>query len=221
MVAEVSRAVARQAPLGADLKDWPAARRRRIRPRRSHSATALNFMDAPDFNMLAQQSRPISLTDDSLVPSGAQHHFLRTVGSPGAPRGPSTRASTCCRGYHFHRAASPPLATRAELRECHEPNAGPARGGSAHAPARTRCWRNYFPPAETAGGPSAPQLLGHRRQCAVLPRRVAAHPRAGWPVTHWMGLTIHAGSGCSMSRCTRFVIAGLLLARPKEPRAAG
>ncbi len=93
-------------------------------------------------------------------------------------------------------------------------------GGSAHAPGSYSLLADYFPPARLPRAIGFLQLgfIGGTALGLFLGGQLVSLA-AGWPVGHWMGLTIHGWQWVLMMvGAPGFVIAGLLLLAKEPPR---
>jgi len=120
-------------------------------------ATALNFMDAQIFTMLAQRIKAdFQLTDEQLGFLLGPANIISTCWSGSRWRAwwTSTRASTCSPVASSSSAALPPLAdSRRTSYTVHEPHAG-RRGRLGTPPGSYSMLADYFPP-RNCRGPSA------------------------------------------------------------------
>ena len=93
-------------------------------------------------------------------------------------------------------------------------------GGSAHAPGAYSMLADYFPPARLPRAIGFLQLgfIGGNALGIFLGGQLITSWRA-WPVTHWMGLTIHGWQWVLMMvGAPGLVIAALLLLAKEPPR---
>jgi MFS family permease len=189
-------------------------------------ATALNFMDAQVFGILAQRIKvDLHLTDEQLgfLVGPANIIFYVLVGIPLArlvdiyPRKYVLAAGVTLTGgitalgglaQTFTQLFSSRMLVGA--------------GGSAHAPGAYSMLADYFPPARVPraigilqlgfiGGNSLGLYLG-----GLLISIVAA-----WPVTHWMGLSIHGWQWVLMMVGAPGLLIAVLLLFAREPPRRG
>ena len=202
MVAEVPGAIAPVVDAGLRAQGWPARSAAYYGLFVIILATALNFLDLQIFNMLAQTIKSdFRLTDVQLglLLGLAPIIFYTFVGIPLAylvdifPRkyvlagGIAVIGSITALGglsQNFVQLFLSRMLVGA--------------GASAHAPGSYSMLADYFPPKKLPRAIGYLQLgfisgnAGGVYLGGVLLTLVAA-----WPVTHWMGLTSTAGSGCS------------------------
>src|SRR6266403_758123 len=225
MVAEVSGvAVTRAAHPGADLQTWPARGAAYYGLAVVILATALNFMDAQIFNMLAQHIKAdFRLTDEQLgfLLGPANIIFYVLVGIPLARLVDLyPRKYVLAGGITLIGGITALGGLAQNFVQLFMSRMLVGAGGSAHAPGSYSMLADYFPPAKLPraigflqlgfiGGNTLGIYLG-----GLLISVVAA-----WPVTHWMGLTLHSWQWVLMMvGAPGFVIAGLLLFAQEPPR---
>ena len=159
-------------------------------------ATALNFMDAQIFNMMAQRIKvDFHLTDEQLgfLLGPANIIFYVLVGIPLARLVDLyPRKYVLAAGITFIGGITALGGLAQNFVQLFMSRMLVGAGGSAHAPGSYSMLADYFPPARLPraigflqlgfiGGNALGIYLG-----GMLLTLVAA-----WPVTHWMGLTIH------------------------------
>ena len=95
-------------------------------------------------------------------------------------------------------------------------------GGSAHAPGAYSMLADYFPPAKL------PRAIGFLQlgfiggsALGIFLGGIAPHPRGSWPVSHWMGLTIHGWQWILMMVGAPGILIAVLLLLAKEPARRG
>src|SRR6266403_1174984 len=197
MVAEVSGvAVTRAAHPGADLQTWPARGAAYYGLAVVILATALNFMDAQIFNMLAQHIKAdFRLTDEQLgfLLGPANIIFYVLVGIPLARLVDMyPRKYVLAGGITLIGGITALGGLAQNFVQLFMSRMLIGAGGSAHAPGSYSMLADYFPPARL------PRAIGFL-QLGFISGNVLGFYLGGllltivaaWPVTHWMGLKIH------------------------------
>src|SRR6266513_1319512 len=224
MVAEVPGAIGRVAGVAPRVQGWPARSAAYYGLFVIILATMLNFLDAQVFGMLAQRIKiDLGLTDEQLgfLVGPANVIFYVLVGIPMArlvdiyPRKYVLAGGVTLTGGITALGGLAQNFTQLFLSRMLV-----GAGGSAHAPGAYSMLADYFPPARLPRAIGFLQLgfiggnaLGIYRGGLLL-TLVAA-----WPVTHWMGLTIHGWPWVLMMvGAPGFVIVGLLLFATEPPR---
>src|SRR5271170_7213887 len=225
MAAEVSgAAVTRAEHSGAAVQGWPAPSAGYYGLAVIILATALNFMDAQIFSMLAQHIKAdFHLTDEQLgfLLGPANIIFYVLVGIPLARLVDLyPRKYVLAGGITFIGGITALGGLAQNFVQLFMSRMLVGAGGSAHAPGAYSMLADYFPPARLPraigflqlgfiGGNVLGIYLG-----GVLLTLVAA-----WPVTHWMGLSIHGWQWVLMMVGTPgLLIAGLLMLAKEPPR---
>jgi len=218
-VAPVAEADARSQPQG-----WPARAAAYYGLFVIILATALNFLDATILSMMAQPiKRDFHLTDEQLgfLLGPANVVFYLLVGIPLAylvdifPR-----KYVLAGGITLIGGITALGGLAQNFVQLFMSRMLVGAGSSAHAPGSYSMLADYFPPARLPRAIGLLQLgfisgnvLGFSLG-GVLLTMVAA-----WPVTHWMGLTIHGWQWVLMMvGAPGLVIAGLLLLAQEPPR---
>ncbi len=230
MVAEVPAGVGPVADVDADARSqaqgWPARSAAYYGLFVIILATALNFLDAQIFNMLAQTIKAdFRLTDEQLgfLLGPATILFYVFVGIPLAylvdifPRKYVLAAGITLIGSI---TALGGLAQNFVQLFMSRMLVG--AGASAHAPGSYSMLADYFPPARL------PRAIGFLQLGFISGNALGVYLGgvlltlvAAWPVTHWMALTIHPWQWVLMMvGAPGLAVAGLLLLA-KEPRRRG
>jgi MFS family permease len=187
-------------------------------------ATALNFLDATIFSMMAPPiKRDFHLTDEQLgfLLGPANVVFYVLVGIPLAylvdifPR-----KYVLAGGITLIGGITALGGLAQNFVQLFMSRMLVGAGGSAHAPGSYSMLADYFPPARL------PRAIGFL-QLGFISGNVLGFYLGGllltmvaaWPVTHWMGLTIHGWQWVLMMvGAPGLVIAGLLLLAQEPPR---
>ena len=217
MVAEVPGAIGQGAQPTAQVQGWPARSVAYYGLTVIILATALNFLDAQIFSMMAQHIKgDFHLTDEQLgfLLGPANIVFYVLVGIPLARLVDLyPRKYVLAGGITLIGGITALGGLAQNFVQLFMSRMLIGAGGSAHAPGSYSMLADYFPPARLPraigflqlgfiGGNALGIYLG-----GLLLTLVAA-----WPVSHWMGLTIHAWQWVLMMvGAPGFVIAGLLL----------
>jgi MFS family permease len=226
MVAEVPAGIARVADVGAPAQGWPARSAAYYALFVIILATALNFMDAQIFSMLAQRIKAdFHLSDEQLgfLLGPANIVFYVLVGIPLArlvdvyPRKYVLAAGVTLIGGI---TALGGLAQNFVQLFMSRMLVG--AGGSAHAPGSYSMLADYFPPVRLPRAIGLLQLgfisgnvLGIYLGGALL-TLVAA-----WPVVHWLGLTIYGWQWVLMMVGAPGLGVAFLLLFAREPPRRG
>jgi MFS family permease len=228
MVAEVSgAAAAAQAAhpsAGASAQAWPAPGAAYYGLAVIILATALNFMDAQIFNMLAGHIKAdFHLTDEQLgfLLGPANIIFYVLVGIPLARLVDLyPRKYVLAGGITFIGGITAVGGLAQNFVQLFMSRMLVGAGGSAHAPGSYSMLADYFPPARV------PRAIGFL-QLGFIGGNVLGIYLGGllltlvesWPVARWMGLTIHGWQWVLMMvGAPGFVIAVLLLLAKEPPR---
>src|SRR5215813_13190891 len=187
-------------------------------------ATALNFLDAQIFNMLAQTiKRDFHLTDEQLgfLLGPANIVFYVLVGIPLARLVDIyPRKYVLAGGITLIGGITALGGLAQSFVQLFMSRMLVGAGGSAHAPGSYSMLADYFPPARL------PRAIGFL-QLGFITGNVLGFYLGGllltmvaaWPVTHWMGLTIHGWQWVLMMvGAPGLVIAALLLCAQEPPR---
>jgi MFS family permease len=225
MVSEASRApIAQAAHPGAAAQSWPARSAAYYGLAVIICATMLNFLDEQVFGIMAQRIKvDFHLTDEQLgfLIGPANIIFYVLVGIPMArlvdiyPRKIILAAGVTLIGGI---TALGGLAQNFVQLFMSRMLVG--AGGSAHAPGSYSLLSDYFPPARLPRAIGFLQLgfIGGTALGLFLGGQLVSLA-AGWPVGHWMGLTIHGWQWVLMMvGAPGLVIAGLLLLAKEPPR---
>ncbi len=224
MVSEVSGAAVAQARPNAAAQDWPARGVAYYGLAVIIFATALNFMDAQIFTMLAQHIKAdFHLTDEQLgfLLGPANIIFYVLVGIPLARLVDLyPRKYVLAGGIIFIGGITALGGLAQSFVQLFMSRMLVGAGGSAHAPGSYSMLSDYFPPARL------PRAIGFLQLgfiggnvLGIYLGGVLLTLVSGWPVTHWMGLTIHGWQWVLMMvGAPGFVIAGLLLLAKEPPR---
>jgi len=224
MVAEVPGAIGRVAEVAAGVQGWPARSAAYYGLFVIILATALNFLDAQVFGMLAQRIKiDLGLTDEQLgfLIGPANIIFYVLVGIPLArlvdiyPRKYVLAGGITLTGGI---TALGGLAQNFAQLFCSRMLVG--AGGSAHAPGAYSMLADYFPPARLPRAIGFLQLgfIGGNALGIYLGGFLLSLVTA-WPVGHWMGLTLHGWQWVLMMvGAPGLLIAGLLLLAREPPR---
>ena len=224
MVAEVPGAIAPVVDAGRQAQGWPARSAAYYGLFVIILATMLNFMDAQVFTMLAQHIKSdFHLTDEQLgfLLGPANIVFYVLVGIPLARLVDIyPRKYVLAGGITLIGGITALGGLAQNFGQLFSSRMLIGAGGSAHAPGSYSMLADYFPPARLPraigflqlgfiGGNALGIYLG-----GVLLTMVSA-----WPVTHWMGLTMHGWQWVLvMLGAPGLVIAGLLLLAEEPPR---
>jgi MFS family permease len=225
MVSEVSGKVgARAGHPGAEVQAWPARFAAYYGLAVIILATALNFMDAQIFNMLAQHIKAdFHLTDEQLgfLLGPANIIFYVLVGIPLARLVDLyPRRYVLAGGITFIGGITALGGLAQNFVQLFMSRMLVGAGGSAHAPGSYSMLSDYFPPARL------PRAIGFLQLgfiggnvLGIYLGGVLLTLVSGWPVTHWLGLTIHGWQWVLMMvGAPGFAIAGLLLLAKEPPR---
>jgi MFS family permease len=225
MVAEVSGAAAAQAANStAAAQPWPARGAAYYGLTVIIFATALNFMDAQIFSMLAQHIKgDFHLTDEQLgfLLGPANIIFYVLVGIPLARLVDLyPRKYVLAGGITFIGGITALGGLAQNFVQLFMSRMLVGAGGSAHAPGSYSMLADYFPPARL------PRAIGFLQLgfiggnvLGIYLGGVLLTLVAGWPVTHWMGLSIHGWQWVLMMvGAPGFVIAALLMLAKEPPR---
>jgi MFS family permease len=225
MVAEVSGAPMTQAPdVGAQAQPWPARTAAYYGLFVIILATALNFTDAQIFNMLAQSIKAdFHLTDEQLgfLLGPANIIFYVLVGIPLARLVDLyPRKYVLAGGITLIGGITALGGLAQNFVQLFMSRMLVGAGGSAHAPGSYSMLSDYFPPVRL------PRAIGFLQLGFIGGNALGIYLGgflltlvATWPVTHWMGLTIHGWQWVLMMvGAPGFVIAGLLLLAKEPPR---
>jgi MFS family permease len=187
-------------------------------------ATALNFMDAQIFSMLAQSIKAdFHLTDEQLgfLLGPANIVFYVLVGIPLARLVDIyPRKFVLAAGVTIIGGITALGGLAQNFAQLFMSRMLVGAGGSAHAPGSYSMLADYFPPARLPRAFGFLQLgfIGGNVLGIALGGLLLTLV-AGWPVTHWMGLNIHGWQWVLMMvGAPGFVIAGLLLLAKEPPR---
>jgi MFS family permease len=226
MVAEVPAGVGpvAEAATGPQAQAWPARGAAYYGLFVIILATALNFLDATIFSMMAPPiKRDFHLTDEQLgfLLGPANVVFYVLVGIPLAylvdifPR-----KYVLAGGITLIGGITALGGLAQNFVQLFMSRMLVGAGGSAHAPGSYSMLADYFPPARL------PRAIGFL-QLGFISGNVLGFYLGGllltmvaaWPVTHWMGLTIHGWQWVLMMvGAPGLVIAGLLLLAQEPPR---
>jgi MFS family permease len=225
MVSEISgAAVAQAAHPGAAAQSWPARSAAYYGLAVIIFATALNFMDAQIFNMLAQHIKAdFHLTDEQLgfLLGPANIIFYVLVGIPLARLVDLyPRKYVLAGGITFIGGITALGGLAQSFVQLFMSRMLVGAGGSAHAPGSYSMLADYFPPERV------PRAIGFLQLGFIGGNVLGIYLGgllltlvSGWPVTHWMGLTIHGWQWVLMMvGAPGFVIAALLLLAKEPPR---
>ena len=225
MVSEASgAAVAQAAQPRAAAQSWPARGVAYYGLAVIIFATALNFMDAQIFNMLAQHIKAdFHLTDEQLgfLLGPANIIFYVLVGIPLARLVDLyPRKYVLAGGITFIGGITALGGLAQNFVQLFMSRMLVGAGGSAHAPGSYSMLADYFPPARL------PRAIGFLQLGFIGGNVLGIYLGgllltlvSGWPVTHWMGLTIHGWQWVLMMvGAPGFVIAGLLMLAKEPPR---
>ena len=226
MAGGVSEVVAPAAVAGPGVQPWPARGAAYYALLIVILATLLNFLDAQVFGMMAQRIKvDFNLTDEQLgfLIGPANVIFYVLIGIPMArlvdiyPRKivlacgvAATGGITALGGLaqSFGQLFSSRMLVGA--------------GGSAHAPGAYSILSDYFPPAKLPRAIGFLQLgfIGGNALGIFLGGQLVSLA-AAWPVSHWMGLTVHGWQWILMMvGAPGLLISGLLL-MVREPARRG
>ena len=224
MVADVPGAIGRVAGVAPRVQGWPARSAAYYGLFVIILATALNFLDAQMFSMMAQHIKAdFHLTDEQLgfLLGPANIIFYVLVGIPLARLVDLyPRKYVLAGGITLIGGITALGGLAQNFVQLFMSRMLVGAGGSAHAPGSYSMLADYFPPARLPraigflqlgfiGGNALGIYLG-----GLLLTLVAA-----WPVTHWMGLTIHGWQWVLMMvGAPGLLIAGLLLLAKEPPR---
>jgi MFS family permease len=224
MVAEVPEGVVPVADARPQAQGWPARSAAYYGLTVIILATALNFLDAQIFSMMAQHIKAdFRLTDEQLgfLLGPANIIFYVLVGIPLARLVDLfPRKYVLAGGITLIGGITALGGLAQNFVQLFMSRMLVGAGSSAHAPGSYSMLADYFPPARLPraigflqlgfiGGNVLGLYLG-----GLLLTMVAA-----WPVTHWLGLTIHGWQWVLMMvGAPGFVIAALLLLAKEPPR---
>ena len=228
MVAEVPGAIGQAAEAAADVRPqaqgWPARSAAYYGLAVIILATALNFLDAQIFSMMAQHIKgDFHLTDEQLgfLLGPANIIFYVLVGIPLARLVDLyPRKYVLAGGITLIGGITALGGLAQNFVQLFTSRMLVGAGGSAHAPGSYSMLADYFPPARL------PRAIGFL-QLGFIGGNVLGFYLGGllltmvaaWPVTHWMGLTIHGWQWVLMMvGAPGFVIAALLLCAQEPPR---
>ena len=187
-------------------------------------ATALNFLDAQIFSMMAQPIKTdFHLTDEQLgfLLGPANIVFYVLVGIPLARLVDLyPRKYVLAGGITLIGGITALGGLAQNFVQLFMSRMLVGAGGSAHAPGSYSMLADYFPPARLPRAFGLLQLgFISGNVLGVYLGGVLLTMVATWPVTHWMGLSIHGWQWVLMMvGAPAFVIAALLLATQEPPR---
>src|SRR6266404_5743517 len=222
----VSEVVAPAAGAGAGVQPWPSRGAAYYALLIVILATLLNFLDAQVFGMMAQRIKvDFHLTDEQLgfLIGPANVIFYVLIGIPMArlvdiyPRKIVLASGIAAIGGI---TALGGLAQSFSQLFCSRMLVG--AGGSAHAPGAYSILSDYFPPAKLPRAIGFLQLgfIGGNALGIFLGGQLVSLA-AAWPVSHWMGLTVHGWQWILMMvGAPGLLISGMLLL-VKEPARRG
>src|ERR1700722_13834199 len=227
MVSEVSgAAVAQAAHPSAAAQPWPARGAAYYGLTVIILATALNFMDAQIFNMLAGHIKAdFQLTDEQLgfLLGPANIIFYGLVGIPLARLVDLyPRKYVLAGGITFIGGITALGGLAQNFVQLFMSRMLVGAGGSAHSPGSYSILADYFPPAKLPRAIGFLQLgfIGGNALGIFLGGQLVSLA-AAWPVSHWMGLTVHGWQWILMMvGAPGLVISGLLL-MVREPARRG
>src|SRR6516162_3389450 len=189
-------------------------------------ATALNFMDAQVFTMLAQHIKSdFHLTDEQLgfLLGPANVVFYVLVGIPLARLVDMyPRKYVLAGGVTLIGGITALGGLAQSFAQLFMSRMLVGAGGSAHAPGSYSMLADYFPPARL------PRAIGFL-QLGFISGNVLGFSLGGWllamvaawPVTHWMGLTIHGWQWVLMMVGAPGLVIAVLLLLAQEPARRG
>src|SRR5262252_6820790 len=226
MVAEVPGAIAPAADAGPLAQGWPARSAAYYGLFVIILATALNFLDLTIFSMMALPiKRDFHLTDEQLgfLLGPANVVFYLLVGIPLARLVDMyPRKYVLAAGITFIGGITALGGLAQNFVQLFLSRMLVGAGASAHAPGSYSMLADYFPPARLPRAIGFLQLgfisgnAGGVYLGGVLLTLVAT-----WPVTHWMGLTIHPWQWVLMMVGAPGLLIGGLLLLAKEPPRRG
>ena len=187
-------------------------------------ATALNFLDAQIFSMMAQPIKTdFHLTDEQLgfLLGPANIVFYVLVGIPLARLVDLyPRKYVLAGGITLIGGITALGGLAQNFVQLFMSRMLVGAGGSAHAPGSYSMLADYFPPARLPRAFGLLQLgFISGNVLGVYLGGVLLTMVAAWPVTHWMGLSIHGWQWVLMMvGAPAFVIAALLLLTQEPPR---
>src|SRR5271169_3608923 len=227
MVAEVSGAAITQvAEPRPQAQPWPARRAAYYGLLVIILATALNFMDAQIFNMLAGHIKAdFHLTDEQLgfLLGPANIVFYVLVGIPLARLVDLyPRKYVLAAGITFIGGITALGGLAQSFRQLFFSRMLVGAGGSAHAPGAYSMLSDYFPPAKLPRAIGFLQLgfIGGNALGIFLGGQLVSLA-AAWPISHWMGLTVHGWQWILMMvGVPGLLISGMLLL-VQEPARRG
>src|SRR6516165_5156044 len=224
MVAEVPGAIAPAADAGALAQGWPARSAAYYGLFVIILATGLNFLDLQIFSMMAQHIKAdFHLTDEQLgfLLGPANVVFYVLVGIPLARLVDMyPRKYVLAGGVTLIGGITALGGLAQSFAQLFMSRMLVGAGGSAHAPGSYSMLAVYFSPTRL------PRAIG-ALQLGFISRNVLGFSLGGWllamvaawPVTHWMGLTIHGWQWVLMMvGAPGLVIAVLLLLAQEPPR---
>jgi MFS family permease len=226
MVAEVSAGAAPLADAqgAAQAQPWPARSAAYYGLFVIILATALNFLDAQIFSMMAQSIKAdFHLSDEQLgfLLGPANIVFYVLVGIPLARLVDMyPRKYVLAGGVAFIGGITALGGLAQNFVQLFLSRMLVGAGGSAHAPGSYSMLADYYPPARL------PRAIGFLQLgfisgnfLGIYLGGVLLTMVAAWPVTHWLGLTIHGWQWVLMMvGLPGFVIGALLLAAREPPR---
>src|SRR5450631_4617302 len=222
----VPTAVATEAAAESHAQAWPS------RPAAYYAlfviilATMLNFLDAQVFGMMAQRIKlDFALTDEQLgfLIGPANVIFYVLIGIPMArlvdiyPR----KIVLAC-GIAAIGGITALGGLAQSFRQLFSSRMLVGAGGSAHAPGAYSMLSDYFPPERLPRAIGFLQLgfIGGNSLGIFLGGQLISLA-AAWPVSHWMGLTIHGWQFVLMMVGAPGLLISLLLLLAKEPARRG
>ena len=226
MVAEVPGAIAPVADAGPQAQGWPARAAAYYGLAVIILATALNFLDSQIFNMLAPTIKAdLHLTDEQVgfLLGPATIIFYVLVGIPLAQLVDLyPRKYVLAAGITLIGGITALGGLAQNFVQLFMSRMLVGAGASAHAPGSYSMLADYFPPAKLPraigflqlgfiGGTALGVYLGGFLLTLV----------ATWPVSHWMGLTIHPWQWILMMVGAPGLLIALLLLLAREPARRG
>ena len=226
MAGGVSEVVAPASGAGPGVQPWPARGAAYYALLIVILATLLNFLDAQVFGMMAQRIKvDFHLTDEQLgfLIGPANVIFYVLIGIPMArlvdiyPR----KIVLAC-GIAAIGGITALGGLAQSFSQLFSSRMLVGAGGSAHAPGAYSMLSDYFPPAKLPRAIGFLQLgfIGGNALGIFLGGQLVSLA-AAWPVSHWMGLTVHGWQWILMMvGAPGLLISGLLL-MVKEPARRG
>jgi len=224
MVAEVPGAIGQVAAPRPAVQSWPARTAAWYGLAVIILATMLNFLDAQAFGMLVQRIKvDFRLTDERLgfLVGPANVIFYVLVGIPMARLVDIFPRKFVLAGGITLTGGITALGGLAQnFGQLFVSRMLVGAGGSAHAPGAYSMLADYFPPAKL------PRAIGFLQLGYIGGNALGIYLGgllisllAAWPVTHWMGLTLHGWQWVLMMvGAPGLLIAGLLLLAQEPPR---